>query len=398
MTQVQVLIGFSGPGVAETFQLDSPVRGVLGSSRLGPFDALVDLSDRLVSVSVVRGRPDSTSPVQAGRAQVVLRNLDGLLDPQNTGSVLFPGVQPRRSVKVFADGVQVFGGFVDDIDLDYTPGGDSTVAVSASDGLSLLALAGFPVDGLAVSEEDAGSRVLSVIGSDPQFWSGGLAVQFGGSVLSAGVAEGGVLTYLQGVERSEGGLLFVDREGRLAFRNRNFAAANPTGLTLSDQGVGVAYQQLSRVSGDEDLFNRVLAEVGGVTFVGFDSASADNFGLRTLDLGELLLDGFVQDRVDWEVVRRGEPLPSVREVGVMQVDGSELPVLLLDVGDRVMVEFSPPGVGLLSQDSSVLGVRHDFTVGSRWRSTFRLRSIEADPLFVLDDATLGRLGVGRLAF
>jgi len=68
------------------------------------------------------------------------------------------------------------------------------------------------------------------------------------------------------------------------------------------------------------------------------------------------------------------------------------------LGGRVLVEFAPPGVGLLSQDSTVIGVAHQWTVGVPWRSGFRLRSIESDPLFVLDDATLGRLGVGRLAY
>jgi hypothetical protein len=399
VTTPKLEIGFSGPGVAETFQLDSPTRGALDSARLGPFDALVDLSDRLVSLSVDRGKQDLVSPMSVGRAQVVLRNLDGVLDPQNTGSVLFPGVQPRRSLNLYADGVQVFAGFVDDIDLDYSPGGDATVTVSASDGLSLLGLASFPVDGLAVGQEDAGARIGSVLASDSQFWTGGTAISVGDSVFAAGTATENVLSYLQTVERSEGGVLFASRTGDLTFRDRNFAAQNPTALTLSDQGVGVEYQRLSRVSGDDDLFNRVQAEAESVTFVAFDSGSADNFGLRSLDLGGLLIvSGEGQDRVDWETVRRALPLPSVREVEVLQVGSAGVEVLELDLGGRVLVEFAPPGVGLLSQDSTVIGVRHQWTVGVPWRSAFRLRSIEADPLFVLDDATLGQLGVGRLAY
>jgi hypothetical protein len=399
VTTPRLEIGFSGPGVAETFQLDSPTRGALDSARLGPFDALVDLSDRLVSLSVDRGKQDLVSPTSAGRAQVVLRNLDGLLDPQNTASILFPGVQPRRSLNIYADNVQVFAGFVDDIDLEYEPGGDATVVVSASDGLSLLGLAAFPVGGLPVAQEDAGSRIQSVLASDPQFWIGGTAIAPGDSVLAAGTATDNVLSYLQTVERSEGGILFASRTGDLSFRDRNFPAQNPTNLTLSDQGTGVAYQQLSRVSGDDDLYNRVQADAEATVFVGFDSDSADNFGLRSLDLGELLIvSGEGQDRVDWEVVRRGLPLPSVRDVEVFQVGSAGVEVLELDLGGRVLVEFAPPGVGLLSQDSTVIGVRHRWTVGVPWRSGFRLRSIEADPLFVLDDATLGRLGVGRLAY
>ena len=399
MTTPRLEIGFSGPGVAETFKLDDPVRGALDSARLGPFDALVDLSDRLVSLTVDRGKQDLTSPTSAGRARVVLRNLDGVLDPQNTSSVLYPGVQPRRSLNIYADGVQVFGGFVDDIDLDYEPGGDANVTVSASDGLSLLGLASFPTAGLAVSEEQSGARISSVLASDASFWNGGTDILTGDSTLAAGTATNNVLQYLQTVERSEGGLLFAARDGDLTFRDRNFAAANPTNLTFSDQGTAVPFQRLSRVSGDDDLFNRATAQVGTVTFDATDAESVDGFGQRTLDLGELLiLTAEAQDRVDWEVVRRGQPFPSVREVEVFQGGAAGTAVLGLDLGGRVLVEFEPPGVSVLSQDSTVIGVGHAWTVGVPWRSRFRLRSIESDPLFVLDDATLGRLDTGRLAY
>ena len=134
MTTVRVDIGFSGAGVAETLVLDSATRGLLGEFRLGPFDTLVDLSDRVRSLTVNRGRSDLTEPVLAGRAQVVLDNRDGLLDPTNTASILYPGVQPRRTVNLYADGEQVFSGFVETIGLDYTLDGDATVTVSAQDG------------------------------------------------------------------------------------------------------------------------------------------------------------------------------------------------------------------------------------------------------------------------
>ena len=96
MTTVKVEIGFSGAGVAETLVLDSATRGLLGEFRLGPFDTLVDLSDRVRSLSVNRGRSDLTEPVTVGSAQVVLDNRDGLLDPQNTASILYPGVREAR--------------------------------------------------------------------------------------------------------------------------------------------------------------------------------------------------------------------------------------------------------------------------------------------------------------
>lgn len=400
MTVVKCEMGFSGPGVDESFKLDSPTRGVLGTARLGPFDAIVDLSDRVRSLTVNRGKSDLTEPVQVGRAQVVLDNRDGALDPQNEASVLYPGVQPRRSVRLYGDGEAVFFGFVEEIGLDYTLDGDATVVVSAQDGLSRLGIAGIPAGGLAVSEELSGARVSSVLASNANFWTAGTAFDAGDSTLAAGTAEGNVLQYLRQVERSEGGLLFAARDGDLVFRNRNSVAENPSALTLSDNGTGVTYEEISRLSGAEDLFNFIAAEVGGTAVAANDVDSQESFGVRELDLGDILLTTTAvgQDRVDYELVRRKDQLPSVRTARVSQQRQASTAVIAAELGDRVTVVFTPPGVGELTQDSRILGLGHSWSPSAGWRTTLSLRSLEADPFFVLDDPTLGRLGTGRLAY
>ena len=398
MTTVKVEIGFSGAGVAETLVLDSATRGLLGEFRLGPFDTLVDLSDRVRSLSVNRGRSDLTAPVVVGSAQVVLDNRDGLLDPENTSSILYPGVQPRRSVNLYADGVQVFAGFVDTIALDYSLDGDATVTVSAKDGLSRLGIAEFGLSGLAVSAEQSGDRVETVVQSNPAFWDGGLTLDTGLSEMAAGTATGNVLSYLRQVEKSEAGLLFAARDGDLVFLERNSVALGSAVVTLSDGGTAVPYAAIERASGDDDLFNFIEAEVGGTAFSATDADSVDDFGLRVLDLGTLLSSGEGQDRVDYELARRREQLPSVRRVTVLQERSASSDVLGVELGDRVTVVFAPPGVASASQDSRVIGVGHQFTVGAGWRTEIRLRSLEADPFFVLDDEALGRLGFDALAF
>ena len=400
MTVVKCEMGFSGPGVDESFKLDSATRGVLGTARLGPFDAIVDLSDRVRSLTVNRGKSDLTEPVQVGRAQVVLDNRDGALDPQNEASVLYPGVQPRRSVRLYGDDEPVFFGFVESIELDYSLDGDATVVVSAQDGLSRLGIAGIPSAGLAVSEELSGARVSSVLGSNANYWTAGTSISAGDSLMAAGTAEGNVLQYLRQVERSEGGLLFASRDGDLVFRNRNSVAENPSALTLSDNGTGVAYEEIGRLSGAEDLFNFISANVAGTAVSANDEDSQESFGVRELDLGDLLLTSTAigQDRVDYELVRRKDQLPSVRSARVSQQRQASTAVIGVELGDRVTVVFTPPGVGELTQDSRILALGHSWSPSADWRTTMAMRSLEADPFFVLDDPTLGRLGTGRLAF
>ena len=399
MTVVKVEVGFSGPGVDESFKLDSATRGLLGTARLGPFDTLVDLSERVRSLSVSRGRPELTEPVTVGRAQIVLDNLDGALDPQNTSSVLYPGVQPRRSVRLFCDDEQVFDGFAETIALDYTLDGDATVVVSAQDGLSRLGIVNLPSEGLAVSSESSGARISSVLASNANYWTEGTDLAAGDSTLAAGTATGNVLQYLRTVESSEAGLLFASRTGDLTFRNRNNPGATAT-IDLADDGSGVEYEQIERVSGADDLFNLITAQFGTATVVAQDADSEESFGVRQLDLSTLLLDSeaVTQDRVEYELVRRKDQLPSVRSVQVSQERQAALGVLSAELGDRVEVVFTPPGVGQLTQISRVIGVGHRWTVGVGWRTVLSVRSLESDPFFVLDDPDLGKLNTGRLAF
>jgi len=404
VTVPKVEIGFSGPSLRTAFQLDDPTYGRLDSGVLGVGVTLVDVTDRLVSLNIRRGRNEKTEPTQAGQATITLRNRDGLLDPLNTASSLYPGVEPRRPVNVYADGVQVYAGWVDDLDLDYSPGGDAEVTVSASDGLARLALAEFPVGGTAFSQADSGQRVTDVLNSVPTAWTAGSAIDTGDSTLAAGTASGNVLQYLQTVERSEGGYLFVNREGDLTFRNRNNPAQNPGGLIVSDAG-GTActpFVEISRQAGIEDVYNRVSAIHTGSTVIASDTDSITDYGLRELELGELLLtsESDTQQRVEYEVVRRADALTSVKSVTVDQAaTGGGCPLTLQhDLGDSVKVIFTPPGVTQQTQTSVLLGVDHRWQVSGTWRTTFRVGPVDEGAFLILDDVDYGQLDVGALAF
>lgn len=404
MTVPKVEIGFVGPARRTAFQLDDPTYGLLGTGVLGIGVAFVDLSSRLVSLTIERGRSLKTEPVSSGRASITLNNRDGELDPLNTASTLYPGVEPRRPVNIYADGVQVYAGFVDDIDLGYSPGGDAIVTVTCSDGLSRLSLADFPSAGLAVSEEDSGARVSSVLASDPSLWTGSTSIDTGDSTLAAGTATGNVLSYLQQVEQSEAGFFFIDRTGQLAFRNRNNPSENPGGLILSDAG-GTActpFSAIERQAGIDDLYNTVVAVYAGTEYSVEDEDSVEDYGLRTLDLGDSLLASVeaVEDRLDYELARRANTLTTVRRIVVDQSATSSGCSLTLqhDLGDSVQVIFSPPGVAQQSQTSAIVGVGHQWTVGTTWRTAFRLSPLDDAVFLVLDDTLYGLLDSGALAF
>jgi hypothetical protein len=383
-------------GQAILFTLDSAAFGVLDQNRLGVGEVLVNVSDRVVSLSVSRGRQDALEPVRSGQASVTLRNLDGALDPLNEDSPLFPGVEPARSLNIYADNIQVFAGIVEDIALGFTPGGDAEVQLTASDGLSVLALAEFPPAGLAVGEEDSGQRITDVLDSDTRFWTAGRDIATGDSTLAAGTATGNVVEYLNTVARSEGGVVFVGRDGDLVFRNRLFAVTE-TPVTLSDDGTDINYESLVRQTSGESLRTVAFGEREGTRFERENELGLLRFGFRALDLGNLLLrtDADVEQRLDFELTLRAQPKPTVREVRVSQLRQANTGVLGLELGDPVIVEFTPPSVTQVTETGVVLNVRHDFTVGSGWRTTLGMQPAVLDGFMILGT---GRLDVDALAF
>ena len=383
-------------GKAVLFRLDSAQFGVLDTNLLGVGEELVDVSDRVVSLSVSRGRQDALEPVRSGQASVTLRNFDGALDPLNETSPLFPGVEPARTLNIYADNVQVFAGIVEDIGLTFTPGGDAEVQINASDDLSRLALAEFPPDGVAVIEEDSGSRVQAVLDADSRYWTGDTDIAAGDSTLAAGTAEGNVVGYLNTVARSEGGVVFVGRDGDLVFRNRLFAVTAAP-ITLSDDGGNVDYETLVRQTSGESLRTVAFGERAGVRRERENALGLLRFGFRALDLDELLLrtNQEVDQRLDFELTLRSRPKPTVREISVNQLRAANTDVLALELGDPVIVDFTPPNVAQISEPGVVLNLRHQFTIGAGWRTSIGMEPAVLDGFLILD---AGKLGFDALAF
>lgn len=407
-------------GKAVLFELDSAEFGVLDKNLLGIGEQFVDVSDRVVSLSVNRGRRDTLEPSRAGRASVTLRNRDGDLDPLNTSSSLYPGVEPARSLSIYAgevitgtwseltgtwadipngttwSGHQVFGGIVEDIELDFTLDGDATAQITATDNLAKLALAELPAAGLVVGEEDSGARIADVLDSNSSYWTAGTVIAAGDSTMAAGTATGNVLAYLNTVARSESGSLFVGREGDLVFRNRLFAVT-ATPVVLSDDGADIAYEQITRQSSGESLRTVGVAERAGTRLQRESTFAVTRFGYRVVDLGELLLrtDTEVEGRLDFELILRSKPNPTVRSVTVSQLRGAASEMLTLELGDPITVEFTPPGSTQVVETGVVLNVAHNFTVGSGLRTTVGLQPRELVGFIVLGS---GNLDVDALAF
>jgi hypothetical protein len=301
--EVTMELGFPVNG----FTLDDPTLGELNG--IGKLDGAlegIDVTPYVTDVGISRGRPDQLQQFVAGTATITLKNNDRRFDPTNQASPYWDpvsgksGVTPRRKVTVSSNGENLFVGLITDIDIDYAPVRststveDSLVSITAADDFVLLANAYTQAD-YTPSEEFSGSRVEYVLDLTEVGYPATRSISTGTALLGGGAtyqidANTNVLSYLQEVNTSEQGYLFISRDGNLTFSDRIGPAFNTIAAQFSDTGAQIPYTSLSIVYGQEFLYNKVLCSiVGGTEQIANDAASQAEFGISTLSLTDLLL-------------------------------------------------------------------------------------------------------------
>lgn len=90
-------------------------------------------------ITYSRGASDETSYASAGRLTLVLNNRDYRFTPDNTSSSLFPYIKNKLPVKISVDGYNLWIGFVETVEEQWNGGLQSTVTLTASDRLAVLA-------------------------------------------------------------------------------------------------------------------------------------------------------------------------------------------------------------------------------------------------------------------
>jgi hypothetical protein len=372
--------------------LDDPVLGLLDSGILDGGIAFQEVPQGVVSVSTSRGRNRDLERTNAGSVSVSLRNQDRFFDPVG-GSSFEQFVVPRKPVRVLAEGSAVFTGFVDDWSFTYSPGGDSVASFQGSDGFGIFAR-NLNAGGSAV-EELTGARLNRVLDQLSVNWpSGERDIEDGNSTLAAGVLEDNVLSYMGDVvETSEQGLVFMSKDGKVAFRERLIEPAG-SAVTFTDNGPGIPYEDVRISYGTDLMVNQAVVTFPGGTAIASDATSQVTYGIteRTLDT-QLSSEAQAQAIADYLIARYGEPEYRIEGVTVNlraltpeQVDE----VLGLELGDQADIVFTPNRVGAaIALRNRVIGVSHDVGILEH-RVTFNFEQLPF-VFFLLDDAVFGRL-------
>jgi hypothetical protein len=347
------------------FILDDPVKGLLDNTDFTLSGAkFFDITDRVQSLTVSRGKSQSLDRNNAGIAAVTVDNTDRLFDPLYQNGLYFGQLVPRREVRVTANDLPVMIGFVEDFELTYQPSSVSRARIDVADAFSTLTNS--ELDNFTPPTELSGARVNRILDRAEVAWPANRRdIDTGDSSLLDAEIEAGTntLTYLQLVESSEYGNVFIAKDGKFTFKQRN-TIPNPIAISFTDNPAGTIYNpipftDLNVVYGSENLFNRITLENGDVVPLQAFAEDIDSQNLLTEQEQDLVLG--------------------------------------LELGDLVEVQFTPSEIPpAIEQFSRVIGINQEWNPASK-KIRFALERLDFS-LFILDDPVLGLLDEDRLSF
>jgi len=360
-----------------------------------------DVTDRSQSVTINRGRSRELDRFTTGTANILFTNQDRAFDPFYTSSPYYPDVKPRRTVRistVVAGGSAAvqFTGLVEDWSLDYQVSGESDASAACVDGFVLFG--GQQLAAHTATAQYSGARIGAILDRAEVDWASTLrSLNTGGQLFQADVIEEGrdVLEYLQIVEASEPGFLFMSKDNSVTFRDRNTAAALGT-IIFSDAGTAIDYTDLSVSYGTELLYNRAsVSFIGGDSQISSNATSISEYGVVALDLNGLLFQtgsagtADAQALANYIVNKYANPelrfdSMSVELAGMGTANQTK--VLSVELQDNIIVEYLPNKIGSrIRKNVQVLGISHRITPLAH-KVTFNLGSTDT-AAFVLAAGT-----------
>lgn len=409
---IKVELGLDlGDRSPQGFRLDDAVKGVLdGLDFVLGGELFIDITDRLSGISIKRGKSQALDRIDAGIASITVNNNDRLFDPLFEGSQFFGVLVPRKRVRVTANDRPVYSGFIEDLDLNYLPENRSTVLFSVADGLSLFTNAA--IEDYTPVSELSGARINAVLDLPEVSWdSDNRDIDAGNSImLDADVADGTlVLEYLKLVALSEQGNLFIGKDGKLVFQERN-ANQNAPDIIFSDNtsasaSIKIPFLQVNNVFGSENLHNIITVENADVipeTVVVQDAVSIGAFGPRAFSLTGILIQDPTElvSTANRLLLNFKDPLYRFNSV-VVDLDKltevQQNALFDLEIGDIVQVEFTPNGIApAIELPCRILGVSQEWSI-ERKQILFSLESLNFG-VFVLDSDLFGELDDDRLGY
>jgi len=407
MTTELVELGFDLPAsVGNFFTLDDPVKGKLDNTTYVLSGVIFyDVTSRVRGFSIRRGKSRQLDNYQAGQVTVTFSNNDRAFDPTYAASPYYGQVIPKRELRITSNGIRQATVLVDDWNLDYAPQGDSTASAVASDGFAKLA--NQTLTGGTATSQLPGARITAILDSSDVLWPTADRVIDPGTVLLGAdvqAVDANVLNYLQTVESTESGRLYIDKSGRVVFDDADgVVPVGSTAIDLADDGTGIKYTGMQVVYGSELLYNQTV--IGSVipsagTAIANGTASQGLYGIQTYTRTDLLMANSEDvDALATHLVTQYQN-PEFRfeavTIDLGQISEAEAnQVLGMEIGQLCRVKFTPNNIApAISKYAEVISIAHSADI-NRHSVTLGFSTLDYVS-FILDDVVFGKLDSGQL--
>lgn len=406
-TTVKIAFDLSITTPVNFFTLDDATRGVLDNTTyvLGG-DTLQDVTSDVQSVQIRRGRSRQLERFTAGNANVVLRNFGPSArkyDPLNTASPYYGQIVPRKQVVIDVDGTPIFTGSVADWNFTYGVSGESYAEPSCTDSLAIVA--NQTLQGGTATSQLTGARVDAIL-TEIGWPSTQRTIATGQATLDADYVrpDTNALTYLSTVaDVSEPGAFFVGKAGDFVFKSRDQLQTFSSGLTLGSGGI--PFTEMEVVYGIEELYNSVsvtytagTVTAGTVTVENLSSQAS--YGTFSQTYNTVLSDITQATALaNWQSNIYSTPKYRVNSLTIALsalTSAQRLQVVGLELGDGVLVAWTPNGVGSpINQYSNIEGIEH--SVSPEFH-TVRFTLSPTSVGFTLDSSSFGVLDQNVLGF
>ena len=402
---IQVLVGFqSTSGFGQPFQLDDAVYGKLNTGTLGGLQ-YADLTSLVQSISIKRGRNRQLDQFNSGTAQVQFWNESRILDPLNASSIYYPFVLPRAPIIILAGGIPIYTGVVKDWNVDYSIANKDIMTASCADAFTILA--NQQINAVTPSAETTSSRINTVLDLPEIAYQGARAIGTGSSTLGAYAIsqDTNCLNYLQLVNTSEQGYLYMSANGTLTFKGRS-AVLNPISqATFNTTGTGIPYQSLTNQFGDELLYNYITTQSpAGAKQTASNATSMTQYQAQQYSILNLLNSTTAEVAGIANYLLGKYQNPILRFTGVSTelaaLTSSQWTTLLsLDLTNvaTVVKTFATGSPTSETQTLIVSGVEHRIRPGSHVIN-YTFESTDGNAYLTLDSAIFGTLDNNLLAF
>jgi hypothetical protein len=403
---MQVLVGFqSTTGFGTPFMLDDAFYGVLDTAGRGTLGGVtfVDLTSLVQSVNINRGRSRQLDQFNAGTASIAFYNESQILNPSNTSSPYYPFVLPRCPVQILANGIPIYTGLITDWNLDYDLANQDMMYASCSDQFTVLA--NQQLNAVATTVQATGARINTVLDLPEINYQGARAIDTGSSTLGAfNIAQDeNCLNYLQLINTSEQGYLFMSAAGTLTFKGRSSVLNPVAGATFNTDGTGIRYQSLVNQFGDELLYNFITTK----SDAGPLQTTSDANSIALYQAQQYSLTNLLNSNVA-EVAGLGNYLLGKYKNPVLRFTGLSTEMSALSATDQniifgldmtsicsVVKNFVVGTPSTETQTLIVSGISHNITPGSHIVS-FVYESTDANQYFTLGDDIFGTLSTTNL--